>query len=149
MTEFLPASSQLRRLPNYLREQAQYRRNQKVKAQRPEEQSTGRWFLHAHGSLIIASQAKADSAHVAGLGTTNRSTPRWPLGNYPSALSSDGDIGDYSISSRTAFTHPAAFLFFDLGDLRIATTPFAQKNLSILLDTQTRGEQDDVEVSPF
>jgi hypothetical protein len=34
-------------------------------------------------------------------------------------------------------------------DLRIAAAPFAQKNLSILLDTRTLGEQDHLEVSPF
>ncbi len=37
----------------------------------------------------------------------------------------------------------------DLGDLRIAATPFAQENLSILLDTRTLGEQAHVEFSPF
>jgi hypothetical protein len=38
---------------------------------------------------------------------------------------------------------------FGLGDFRIAAAPFAQKNLSILLDTHMLKEQDDVEVSPF
>jgi hypothetical protein len=34
-------------------------------------------------------------------------------------------------------------------DLRIAAAPFAQKNLSILLDTHAFGEQDDAEVPQF
>jgi hypothetical protein len=38
---------------------------------------------------------------------------------------------------------------FGLGDFRIAAAPFAEKNLSILLDTHMLKEQDDVEVSPF
>jgi hypothetical protein len=54
---------------------------------------------------------------------------------------------DFDFPQSQFHAYLAAFACSIFRNLRIAA-PFAQKNLSIVLDMRTREEQDDVEVSP-